>query len=182
MLRTGTIGDPEAPVRQRNPVTKHLYQFQGHYVDCRSYEGFSGSPCFLIWEYALTDMVATPSEVTGVPEAQWKYQDRRPVNMAYYALLAGIFTGHYDEPIEGEKESPVSRLGVGIVLPINFIREALMTEAAKQERAELDEQRRATLPNPEATTASVTSDGDEFSRFQNLTRNLVQTPKPDRER
>jgi hypothetical protein len=72
----------------------------------------------------------------------------------------------------------MSRYGVGVMLPCDYVREALMTDEAKNERRDWDATRRARerqdLPPLEDAGADVPS---EFEQFEDLTRHLVNTPK-----
>jgi hypothetical protein len=65
------------------------------------------------------------------------------------------------------------------MLPCDYIREALMTDDAKRERREADEAHTAAkaAQQPPLKNAGV-QDESEYGRFEDLTRQLVNTPKP----
>jgi hypothetical protein len=128
MARSGTIGalDQEGvPLRDRR--MNREYHYPVHLVDCRSYGGFSGSPCFVELTYAGHERVATPSPIP--PE----YGEVS--NLHHLSLLCGMFTMHMDDAGEQTNtEGVVSRYGVGIMLRSEEIRKALMTDELREER------------------------------------------------
>jgi hypothetical protein len=75
-----------------------------------------------------------------------------------------------------------SRYGVGVILSSDYVWEALMTDEAQDERREWDEQwhaeQAASQPPLRNASARTTAKNDEFVRFDALTRQLVQTPRP----
>lgn len=88
-----------------------------------------------------------------------------------------MFTSHRTDENE---DGTVSRYGVGVVLRSEEIREALMTQELKQERAEEDAAHAAAkeAEDPGYTPASASA-GNEFERFEDLTRKLVNIPKDE---
>ena len=179
MVRGGVVGTPAIPIKKTNPD----YEYNGHLVDCRSYDGFSGSPCYAELEYPVLNKIVKPPIPWG-PELEVP-QDNEYGDFVSFVLLAGMFTAHYDdEDSEDNPENAASRYGVGIMLPISYIWEALMTEDARAERREWDRQKQAErdATHFEPRDAGTGTPNDEFDRFENLTRQLVQTPKPDGER
>ena len=117
MVRSGTLGaldQPGVPVRFpgniRGEVTAHL-------IDCRSYRGFSGAPCF----------VQHPGNGT--------------------TRLLGVISAHFDAatevPLQGDRLEGASatvpiHAGVGVVTPARYLAELLAHEplAARREAAE----------------------------------------------
>lgn len=171
MARAGTIGALEQEGLRHS---QGRYDFPAHLVDCRSYEGFSGSPCSMEVAFARLDGKDVPA---WVPQA-----DLPLAGMNYYTLLCGMFTAHYTDNDPSVVQGVVSRAGVGVMLPGRLILEALMTEDARKERRGWDKDRAlaATRGQPSLEDASVRAsepDGDEFSRFEDLTRKLVNVPK-----
>jgi hypothetical protein len=128
MVRAGTIG----ALDQHGLPEYEGYTQPAHIIDCRSYGGFSGSPCWVEIPVPVLKEYSFP-----VPEG-----DPQPVapqgQMGYYVYLAGMFTAHLDEthPHGG----PVSLYGVGIMLRGQEIREALMTTVMVDDRKRRDVQ------------------------------------------
>jgi hypothetical protein len=90
-------------------------------------------------------------------------------------MLCGMFTEHLDDD---NKDGTVSRYGVGVMLPSREIWRALMTDELREQRREWDEERkRVDESGPKMRGASVEGD-DQYARFEQLARQLVNTPKP----
>jgi hypothetical protein len=123
MVRTGTVG-----ALDQEHLGLNEYEYPAHLIDCRSYEGFSGSPVFALIAKPYLDHTDT-------------YRDRPLGQMAYFAFLAGMFTAHLSE----EKHWAPARYGVGVMLRSSEIRRALLSEPLRKEREETDNrlQRRA---------------------------------------
>jgi hypothetical protein len=101
--------------------------------------------------------------------------------MAYISVLCGMFTEHLDDKWPNT-DRVVSRYGVGVMLPSREIWRALMTDKMQDERREWDEERKQVEDEsgPKLRKTSRHSDADdEFARFRNLTRKLVNTPKSE---
>jgi hypothetical protein len=166
MARSGTIG----ALNQVGVVVDADYEYPAHLVDCRSYDGFSGSPCFVVFATPILEESKLPLPMpTGVDP------DLPRGSIEYHALVCGVFNEHLTD-----KSPEVSRYGVGIVLPSRAIWSALMTEENQRIRQELDEEaiERDKNREPRTRRASVGQGSPEFVRFQDLTRKLVNTPKP----
>ena len=101
MDRTGTVG-----ALDQERIGLDEYDYPAHLIDCRSYEGFSGSPVFALIAKPYLDHTDT-------------YQNRPLGQMAYFAFLAGMFTAHLSE----EKHWAPARYGVGVMLRSIEIRE-----------------------------------------------------------
>lgn len=175
MARSGTIG----AVDQRGLPTTG-YEYLAHLVDCRSYGGFSGSPCYV--EYMVPGL--KPAK-TPVP-----LQLGEPVGrMAFMHLLCGMFTEHLktappedlEDEIDGRfADEIVSRYGVGVVLTSDEIWRALMTEAMRAERARIDAEAAASDEEEGSVLDPVSVPReDEFAQFEDLTRKLMQVPKEE---
>jgi hypothetical protein len=170
MARSGTIG----AVEQYGIKHSGGYDYPVHLVDCRSYGGFSGSPCFLDFTFAsLTAMDESPFTENVVRGAVGE--------MAHIALLCGMFTQHLED-----REQPVaSRYGVGTMLRSQEIWRALMSDEMKREREDWDRELAAAekahedTDQPKLRGASSVAVDDEFERFEELTRKLVNTPKSE---
>jgi hypothetical protein len=172
MVRAGTMGAQE--VRG----VKHWgndYDYECHLVDCRSYDGFSGSPCFFKQSHPILKE-KNKREIYGWPKRGYQV----PVgSMAYVSVLCGMFTEHLDDKWPNS-DRVVSRYGVGVMLPSREIWRALMTDKMRDERRDWDEQRARTEEDsgPRLQPARrKPDDEDEYARFEKLAKRLVNTPK-----
>lgn len=127
MVRPGTIGAVDQ--RDINHDPAYAYDYTAHLVDCRSYGGFSGSPCFLELPYPGLE---------AKPPTPFPPDPSDPVigRMQYMHLLCGMFAEHFDDPTDPMKAR--SHLGVGILVRSDEIIAALMTDEARAERAQKD--------------------------------------------
>jgi hypothetical protein len=150
MVRSGTIGamyQDDLPVEWPD---KSIRKFQAHLIDCRSYGGFSGSPCFFQRDRGFT----------GVREGK---QRRGQVT-----FLLGLISGHFDQfssarirgdlADAGSIEVPINS-GVGIVTPVEKIVEVLRMEefADEWERVEREHRER---PEEGARLDSIEPDSE----------------------
>ncbi len=163
MARSGTIGALE----QVGVPHEGGYMYDCHLVDCRSYGGFSGSPCLAEFSYPELDPVLGPN---------WFPHERPLGGMHNYTFLCGIFTAHYTDrqPLDGAH----SRYGVGVMLPSGYIRKALMTDEAQKERRQWDREREAADKAGQPTLRNAEVPNEEFQNFEVLTKQLVNTRKP----
>jgi hypothetical protein len=159
--------DP-APDGAYTPVKAYL-------VEATSYGGQSGSPTFL---YFAPDRVPGSISVGGPNGA--------------FALL-GLVHGHYPHKqkvkvtsgeITGEGKIDFN-LGISVVIPAQDIIDVLNTEVFMEHRkkgADALRARRAPTPDgPKGDSAIEPAANEEFDRFQHLTKQLVNTPKPEKE-
>jgi hypothetical protein len=141
-------------------------EVEAHLGDCRSYGGFSGSPCFL--ELSMPGLTPTEPPVPTPPEAG-------PVGRNIYLhLLCGIVTWHLEPPVDREESSI---FGVVCILTSDAIWRALMSDGLVRKRRELDGD--GDEPEARPTNVSTNRPGDEFERFEDLTRKLAQVPKAE---
>jgi hypothetical protein len=171
MAPAGILGTQEVPIKQPG------YEYKGDLVDCRSYGGFSGSPCFSLMNFATDD----PPRIGDKERPRRSDGSVIGLNpISTLSLFCGIFTAHFSdrEPADGV----VSRYGVGVMLPSEYVREALMTDDARNERRKWDKARQAQIRGelPPLQNADA-SDTSEFDQFEVLTKQLVNTPKPSKE-
>jgi hypothetical protein len=176
MARSGTLGTIDIP--RETEVRGREYSYRADLVDCRSYAGFSGSPCFSVMYYAALNMPVTlPDDFVPVLA-----DGSRPdlVQVAALAQFCGVFVAHFDDPPPGREVE--SKYGVGVMIPCDYVREALMSENAKQDRREADEawKARKAAEGPQLQDVGAKPRNEEYERFEDLTRRLVQTPKPPR--
>ncbi len=114
MVRTGTLGalyQQDVPMIEPPNTRRAL---QGHLIDCRSFGGFSGSPCFM---HLMRSTGETKNFGLRYPET--------------YSVLLGMVGGHFDHrtsvllPDASGKLSIPTSAGVGVVYPAEIIRETL---------------------------------------------------------
>jgi hypothetical protein len=145
-------------------------------AEMRSLPGFSGSPVFLCIG-AGSYRGASGAEV-------------QPKMMPFYTEtigLLGIDTGHKNvkSPVvdkAGKRVEPVRFIeqnsGVAIVAPYYKINDVLEGDELMREREAASED---AFSDPERGKSDVApDDAGEFERFEDLTRKLVNTPKPGR--
>lgn len=172
MVRSGTIGG----IDEEGIEHDGGYVYTAHLVDCRSYEGFSGSACFMQRTFALRDKTEEFPDV---------YKDRAaaigpmaPLQSLY--IPVGMFTEHLDDE---NPEGAASRYGVGVMLRDAEIKEALMSSDFLEERREWD--RGAGKSGGEGPKLRAARKGvvpvtaTEFERFEDFTRKLAQVPKSE---
>lgn len=169
LVRSGTLA---AWAQERVPLKMPdgtVFEYTAHLIDCRSYAGFSGSPCVV--------QFPRDPDIGGVGRPDEETE------------LIGLISSHFDfrenadltgEIAElGTVDVPV-HLGVGVVMPAESIeellhREDIVADRRKREREYLDK------PEDDGWVAvpDVVSDQDEseFDRFEKLTEHLVNTPK-----
>jgi hypothetical protein len=126
IARSGTI----AALNQTIPHSGG-YTYLAHLADCRSYGGFSGSPCFAEVT-AATNVHRDAPYPTGLPP------EIELMSLAHFQLLCGMFTGHFSDKLSAD--GVTSRYGVGTLLRSDEIRTALMTNEAVEERRSWDKQ------------------------------------------
>jgi len=140
MVRSGTIGAVDQAGLKFDAFPQ--FDYPCHLVDCRSYNGFSGSPCFLGKEYP------------DLRESVWPLTDEFPAHtdhlgtMAYVIIFAGMFTSHFSDSDDHEPGKVTSRYGVGVMLRSQEIREVLMSDSLKQTRLEKEQDIQKRRPGP----------------------------------
>lgn len=136
-------------------------------VEARSWGGQSGSPAFAYFHL-------------------W-----RPVNVSthmddYRPRLLGLVHGHFNvsENVQlvGEiaaRGSVPINAGMAIVVPAQKIIDLLMTEELVEDREKTLREHKAGQAAAEPDIAQSDAQETEFDRFEDLARNLVNTPKPE---
>jgi len=122
-----------------------------HLIDCHSVGGFSGSPVFI-----------------GQPGIVKK--DDGDLAIGGAVALLGVLLGHFVGP----------NAGIAAVVPVEAIRELLDRKDAVDDRETKNEKVRARRREAAEANAGVRDSvgGSEYQRFEDLTRKLVNTPKP----
>lgn len=169
MVRSGTIGamyQDDIPLEWPDGSTRFV---QAHLIDCRSYAGFSGSPCFF----------QRDDQPTGVQEGV--------PTRGTHTWLFGLISGHFDHYKSAKLRGSIVgtgdvraaiNTGVGIVTPAEKIVEVLKMDELQDERERVENER-ANRPQEGATLDTLDTES-EFERFEELARKLVNTPKPDK--
>jgi hypothetical protein len=109
-----------------------------HLIDCRSYGGFSGSPCFV--------------QFKDLPRDGGRLLIEGYSRMVDTTVLLGMVIAHYDlrrdAILTGDLAGAPGRVqtdintGVGVVLPVERITEALMHEDLVELRDKYEKERR----------------------------------------
>jgi hypothetical protein len=130
MVRTGSIGalhQEGIPMRLGDGTRIRVH---GHLIDCRSFGGFSGSPCFVQY-------------FSGTHETE-RLRLKTPIQSTH---LLGIVAGHFDlsasVALPGQAHElrvPVAA-GVAVVLPSETILDVLESEEQKEGRSKADAER-----------------------------------------
>lgn len=124
LARSGTIGALDVPNVGHGAGR---YRHPAHLVDCRSYNGFSGSPCFFEIAYA-TDRSQEPPFPTPAADESVGLKA-----MAYFQLLFGMLVSHFSDDVSAQ--GVTSRYGVGVIVRSEEIHRALRTREAAEEQA-----------------------------------------------
>jgi hypothetical protein len=144
MVRSGTMG----AVDQTGIPHEPPYEYVAHLADCRSYGGFSGSPCFAEFAYAKLE----PMRHTHPPTEELGEVGE----LVHMHFLCGMFTGHLDD--DEDPVGAVSRYGVGVILRSTEIWEALMSEDMRKERVQWDDEAKVVAegsPGPRLKSVSL---------------------------
>jgi hypothetical protein len=151
MVRSGTLG---AIYQTRVPILDELHKETieepiAHLIDTHSVGGFSGSPVFL-----------------GIPDEQGGGR----------ISFLGVLIGHF-----GGLLASGGSAGVAIVVPVQAVRQLLDLEVIVDDRAKKDaaaKERQDRDRDENAAVQDSAAGPSEYERFENLTRQLVHTPKP----
>jgi hypothetical protein len=140
MARSGYVGAVGVPITTHDEFGHVQYRYDGDLLDCRSYKGFSGSPCLAQTTYAVLD--SDPE----LPAPLWpKRDDGSPVdlrNVATVAGFCGIITRHYGDETASDADGAVSRFGVCVMLSSDYVRLGLTAPGVVKQRRRWDEQLR----------------------------------------
>ncbi|MGH2865323.1 MAG: hypothetical protein ACRDJX_08765 [Solirubrobacteraceae bacterium] len=150
-VRSGTLG---AWYQRYVPIWDELHQQTiqepvAHLIDTHSVGGFSGSPVFV-----------------GVPDMRGGGK----------ISLLGVLIGHFGGPLASGGSA-----GVAIVVPVEQVRQLLDLEVIVEDRQHKDaetRERRTRDRDENAAVQDIAAVPSEFERFEELTRQLVNTPKP----
>jgi hypothetical protein len=138
MVRSGTLGrtfQEDVPVEHPDgAITRHTF----HLIDCRSYAGFSGSPCMV--QFQAVRYQAEPTIPGGAIGNMIRTE----------TVLLGLISAHLDDHVEIERTGELANdellgslrapvfTGVGLVTPVEKLRETLMDEDLQKRRERHD--------------------------------------------
>lgn len=156
----------------------------GYLAECHSWGGHSGGP--VIWERdALHFTQMTVPEGMPGPAGETVWVQTPGIKQG---ALLGLVSGHFDiaqkADVQGDVLGEVTQrinAGMAVVTPADAIRELLMREdvvADRDKRLEGAEEERDRKNAATFDSGVTPADDDEFGRFEDLTRQLVNTPKP----
>lgn len=153
-FQTDITWGPESEPDKWGPATAHL-------IDCRSWVGFSGSPCFseASWPGPLTDGIPKmPERWVSDLKIKMGLDEGDMGGMYYFHTLMGVFVGYAKET------------SIGIVLPVEYIRKLLEREDVMKTRKEVAEiiKRQRTAEDP-SLEMSVNTPEVQYSRADFLT-------------
>jgi hypothetical protein len=166
----------------------------GYLVEARSWGGHSGSPAF--WAHPITRVDEfMPPDQRNRAERRAQKGPRHPVHISReerFVALLGLVSAHFDIPQEATLEGDilgkvVTKLnsGMAVVTPAHFIKRLIdrddVREDADTYRQAHDPEQVATMDILDVSPPRVEPKPEtEYERFEDLTRKLVQTPKPPR--
>lgn len=160
MVRAGTFGaiDAEGIAHAEG----FGYEYDCHLIDCRSYGGFSGSPCFVELLFVMRE--PDVKEEVFIPR--------------YRALMVGMFTEHYDDSDNPDlnPDAAVSRTGVGVMVRGEDIKRALLSDHFVRDRA----QREAALAaksGPTTPRAARVAERDSIEATKKLLGDVLRVTK-----
>lgn len=169
---------PSEPIKMER-AGGTVVDLSAYLVECHSWGGNSGSPCY--WMHPMQELmeVADPR-----PNRHGK---KMMVSHTFNTMsLMGLVSGHWDirsnaktEGFDGKVTMKLNS-GMAIVTPAAAIQELMMRDDVVEDRKERVEGARIVDARERAMTPdSVSEDDGEFARFEDLTRKLVQTPKSE---
>lgn len=159
MVRGGILG---ATYQEGVPLWDELHKVtitepSAHLIDSHSVSGFSGSPVFVGQQQLIPNADLADKSLSGG------------------VGLLGVLIGHFGGPLSSD--------GVAVVVPVEVIRAFLDNSAGlvrERERKEGDFAARETrVRDASAAVQDTASPNPEWDSFEDLTRDLVNTPKPE---
>lgn len=146
MARSGTLG----ALYEQGIEHKDGYEYVCHLGDCRSYRGFSGSPCFIEYQMASLQEADPPAS-----QAEGEQAIGPVGKIRYLHRLCGMVTWHLEPPEGSPEDGPeASIFGVVVILPSEYIYKALMSDELVKARREGDE----APDEPEAVPKNLTTE------------------------
>jgi hypothetical protein len=137
MARSGSIGAVNVPITTRDEFGNIRYRYEADLVDCRSYKGFSGSPCLALLSYAALDTSPRVPQATAPRHPDGSLMDLR--NLVTTSAFCGILTRHYGDDEAPAAEGAVSRFGVCVMLHSDYVLLGFQAPAVLEQRRKWDE-------------------------------------------
>jgi hypothetical protein len=170
---------PDEPIPLKQPDESVVSQL-AYLVECDSWGGNSGSPCF--WRHPFVQFVEVADPRPGHAGETILVQHEREI-----MALLGLVSGHLDLERTGKTEGDILgrvrmdlNSGIAAVTPAAAIRELLERQDVADDRDDRAAQMK-TLPHP--FTADVAPPSatvpPEFQRFEDLTRRLTRVSKEE---
>ena len=153
MVRSGTLGALyQDGIRLEIDPGKKV-TVKAHLIDCRSYLGFSGSPC-----YVQRDTLASPAP--------------GQLALGTRTYLLGLISAHFPEP-----NDPMSHAGVGVVTASEHIMEVINGDMLKEDRRKRTESHRAATKDAPAVMDAAE---ESFTRqaFEDALKKVSRKAKP----
>jgi S1-C subfamily serine protease len=179
IVRSGTVGRLNQigiPVKQKDETTKYV---DGHLIDCRSHQGFSGSPCFIQRDAVRMANLAPDGSVQ--PDSYFDVGDD--------TRLIGMVVGHFDDMVDAKLaeddsidsgiRSPINT-GIGVILPCERIREVLDLEEFVERRKATN--KKATEAEPEESGATLDAVKDDRYKRSDFVHDLNKVTKKQPEK
>jgi hypothetical protein len=159
IVRSGIIAAmPGEPLTDEDTGDEYV----GYLAEIRSIGGLSGSPVFVR---------------LGVGRAIEKTISLGTIQVFLLGLVRGHWRrGQFHAADWGESESDNLNSGIAIVTPITEAMEVIQREDFVAHRKE--QEKRHLREHAPTKDSADSSDSEEFDRFETLTRELVNTPKP----
>jgi hypothetical protein len=133
MVRSGTI----AALDVEGLKFDSHYTFPAHLIDCRSYDGFSGSPCYSQTPFVVGDPqipLETIKEQFPLHGSNLEREGAISMNrVGTHFEFIGMFARHTTDDFDG-KGGAVNRFGIGVMLRAQDIVTALMSDELEQDR------------------------------------------------
>lgn len=165
IVRSGTVGvlyQDNVPVKIAPDLT---VAYQAHLIDCRSYAGFSGSPCIIQFEeWRIRDAYDPETKAVG-----------KLVATGSTTLLFGIVIAHIEIP---DEEGDKVNSGVGVVIPAEKIEETLQMDDLAQDRKDAIAARKAEQEGEGAVPDSVPNPAFSRGDFQRALKKVSRRVKP----
>ena len=99
-----------------------------HLIDCRSYEGFSGSPCWVQFAYPGQ---RAPDQRFPPWISETDVKSRELGSMYHDTILLGMVIEHFKHKVPGEL---ASKVGMALVVPVDCILDTLDHPRFRQQR------------------------------------------------
>lgn len=196
VARFGAIARlPQEAIAVTRPNGKE--NIEGYLVEARSWGGHSGSPVF--WAHPFTAVIELPAPPSQGNRQQRRQAQRGPQKTVHASrqdqllTLLGLVSAHFDIPQEATTSGDVLgkvvtdvNAGMAVVTPAHLIRRLIdredVREQAEEYRHEYAVEPTATVDMIEISDqwpAAEEKSEDEFVRFEDLAKGLMQVPKSE---